>query len=306
MSYTYPAPAPTLSGDTITVNKYLSSPTLVSRRINEIALNRYIGDVLLSARVDVEGGAIQYETRGLAQTNRPIESVTPGGEYPLALVGDQVASIAKVDKRGQDTIVTDEEIRRSKVNSVERAMQALVNSNIVDFDGICLSLIASVVTATHGAATAWDSASGATILRDIMLAKAKVTGLNMGYSPNTLVVSDEVFALVASDEKLIGSMARETASNAVYTGNFPVVAGLRLLPTPNLPSGTEALLVDTNLLGGIGYENLGGGYTRGQANVETKSMREDENDQWRLRARRVATPYVTDPGAAIEITGVTS
>jgi hypothetical protein len=33
-------------------------------------------------------------------------------------------------------------------------------------------------------------------------------------------------------------------------------------------------------------------------------MRDDENDQWRLRARRVFVPYVMEPNAAVKITGV--
>ncbi|WP_134324708.1 hypothetical protein [Cumulibacter soli] len=286
-----------------TLKKFLNSPTLIARRYDEIALNQFIGDYLLTGRPNVEGGAIQYESQGTEVTDRPVESISPGAEYPLALIGDVPAQIAKTDKRGQDSLVTDEKLKRERRNAIDRAITALVNSNVIDFDSTVLALVASVVTQEQTITTAW-SASGATILRDILLAKGKITGQKKGYNPNVVVMSDEVFAYVASDTAIAALMARESKANAVYTGEFPVIAGLEVRTTPNMPTGIDALVADRQMLGGVGYEDLGGGYTRTQSGAETKSMREDQNDQWRLRARRVAVPYVTDPGAACVLDGV--
>jgi hypothetical protein len=62
MAYTYPASAPTISGDTVTISRFLNSPTLVARRLRTILEQRYIADTLLSGRFTVSGGAVQYET----------------------------------------------------------------------------------------------------------------------------------------------------------------------------------------------------------------------------------------------------
>jgi hypothetical protein len=170
-------------------------------------------------------------------------------------------------------------------------------------DSISLSLIASTVTATQAVTSgAWSVSGTAAILRDIMLAKSKVTALNKGYDPNVLVVDDTTWAYLASDVAVQTARGREDASNAVYTGNFLSIAGLTILPTPNIPGGSGAWLIDTNALGGIADEDLGGGYVGDT--VQTKVMREDKIDGWRLRARRVCVPYVTEPGAAIKITGI--
>jgi len=303
MSYSYPAAAPTLAGDVLTVNRFLNNPTLVARRVAELSRQRFIGDVLLTGRSDVEGGAVQFETDDTLYSDRPVERVSPGGVYPLATVGTGTASIAKTEKWGQDTLVTDEKIKRERMQAAERAMGILANSVVKQFDSVCLSLIASAVTQTIAASSAWSGATP-TILRDIMRAKATIAALNKGYNPNVLVVDDMTWAYLGSDAALMNAMARESQNNTVYTGEFSVVAGLLILPTPNLPA-TGAWMVDTNLLGGIGNEDLGGGYGRWAGSpIETKSMREDKEDQFRLRARRVAVPYVNNPGAAIRITGI--
>ena len=77
MAYTYPGTGPTVVGDNVQVSKFLNSPTLVQRRVNELANQRYVTDVLLSGRTpDVTGGAVQYEVDEDNFTVREPESVS--------------------------------------------------------------------------------------------------------------------------------------------------------------------------------------------------------------------------------------
>lgn len=307
MAYTYPGTGPTVVGDYVQIAKFLNSPTLVQRRVNELANQRFISDVLLSGRVaDVSGGAVQYSVDEDNFTVREPELVSPGGEYPLTPISDAAPAVAKIGKWGQDTLVTDEKVKRSGQNEVDRGLNKIVNSIVRKVDSISLSLIGSAVSATHAAAAPW-SGDTAKVLRDILLAKAKVTALDKGYDPNVIVANDEVFALLASDAALAAFYAREDRTNPAYTGTFPIVAGMRVLPSNYLPTGVEVMVADTNFLGGIATEDLGGNYEGSAATgVETKSIREEKTDEWRLRGRRPMVPYVTDPGAAIKITGVTA
>ncbi len=303
MPYSYPPSAPTISGDVQTINRFLNSPTLLARRLRTIAENRFISDVLLSGRARAEGGAIVYEQSEGLYTERPIEAVSPGGEYPLTPITGGPAQVAKIVKWGQDTLVTDEAIRRQRMSPVERGLTKLVNTVVKQVDSVALSLVASAVTQTVAASAAW-SAGTATILRDIMRARATIAALNQGYSPDLLIVDDMTYAYVASDATVTNALQRESGANPVYSGEFPIIAGLRVLPTPNLPSA-GAWVVDSTQLGGMADEDLGGGYqAAGPVGLEAKSMRDDENDQWRLRARRVVVPWVQEPNAAVRITGV--
>jgi len=300
LAITYPAGPPTFSADVATINRFLKDPTLVAARVNEIASQRFISDFILTSRQDVSGGAIVFDQDDPLYTDRPVQAVSPGAEYPLAGVGSGTPQAVRVTKWGQDVPITDEKIKRSNFSPVEKAFNVIVNQLVKTVDSLSLSLIASQVTAAQNVTDgAW--ASSTKILRDIMLAKAKVKGLNKGYDPDVIVVDDLTWALLASDDKLSTLMAREDKGNSVYTGEFRTIAGLTILPTPNLPAA-GAWVIDTNALGGIGDEKLGEGYV-GDI-VETKSIRDEDNDQWRVRGRRVCVPYVNEPGAAIKITGI--
>jgi hypothetical protein len=309
MGYTYPAPAPTISGDTVTVSRFLNDPTRVARALRTILQQRYIGDALLTGRFNVEGGAIQYETGESIFVVDDPRAVAPGAEYPLTQAATGAASIAKTRKYGEDIEVTDEAIKRQGFDPVQRALLKLANTNVRFIDGIALSAISSAVTQTTAAAAAWTGATAAQIFKDVALAKANILALNQGYDPDTVVLSDIAWANALSAFVAAGFLSRENAAaNPTLTGDFPVIDGMRWLPTPNLPTASTALVLDSKILGGMADENLGGpGYATapvGPAGVEVKSFRQDAIDAWRLRCRRVTVPVVLEPAAAWKLTGV--
>jgi hypothetical protein len=303
MPYTYPPSAPVVTGDFETISRFLATPTLVARRLRTVMEQRFIGDVLLSARVPVSGGGVIYQQNEGIFSDRPIEAVSPGGEYPITPISTGPANTARVVKWGQDTMITDEAIRRLNFAPVDRALLKMSNTLVKQVDSVCLSLIGSAVTQTQAATAAWSDGTNARILRDVLKAQATITALNQGYTPDTLVVDDQTYAYVASDPTVINAARREDPSNPIYTGAFPVIGGLRVLPTPNLPAA-GAWVIDSTMLGGLADEALGGGYAMVGSGVETKSIRDDEEDQWRLRVRRVFTPWVMEPNAAVKITGI--
>lgn len=305
---TYPPAGPTYSDPNITASRFLANPAFVARRIQDIGELRYIGGSLLSGRQDTTGGAVGFETvEGMFADKAP-EPVAPGSEYTMTTVGDGPGGMARVVKSGQDTLVTDEAIKRRNMDPVEKAIRKLVNSQGKAIDGSIISLIASSVTATTAATTLWSATTGTTILRDILRAKAAITSQNLGYDPNVLLVDDLTGAYLASDPIVSAAMAREDRNNSIYSGRFPVIGGLTVVTTStaNLPGGvgTKAWVLDTNQLGFIATEDLGGGYQQAGDLVQSKVIRLDQNDAWRLRARANFAPVVTDPLAGNAITGV--
>ncbi len=305
MPYTYPPVPASLSGDLVTISRFLNNPTLVARRLRTIAEQRFISDVLLTGRFRADGGAVMYETGETIYTDRAPEAVAPGANYPQTPVSTGTASIAKTVKWGEDVPITDEAISRQMMNPVERAFTKLVNQMIKTIDSVAMSAITSAVTQNTAAIASWASDSGTNIFRDIMRAKANIAALNQGYDPDTVVVDDVTFANMVSDTKFSGLLPRESTNGVVYTGTFPTVAGLRILPTPNGVSGV-ALVLDSKVLGGMADENLGGpGYvSAGGVGVQAKTIREDKTDSWLARCRRVTVPVILEPAAAWKITGV--
>lgn len=305
MPYTYPPAAPTLSGDIETISRFLNTPTLVTRYLRTLAQQRYIADALLSQRFQVSGGAVLYETGETIFTADSPRAVAPGAEYPLTTAPTGAASIAKTAKWGQDTEVTDESIKRQNMQPVTKAFLKLVNQNVKFIDGISLSAIASAITATAAVTASWKTATASQMLSDVAQAKAAILALNQGYMPDTVALDDATWARAYAAFVSGGFLPREQTINAAVSGEFAVIDGMKFLPTPNIPTAGTILVVDSTMLGGMADENLGGpGYANaGALGVEGKTIRDDDNDQYRLRMRRVTVPIVIEPASGFVLTG---
>jgi hypothetical protein len=296
-----------LADPNVTASRFLQNPNFVARALQTLGDLRYIGTRLLRGRMATTGGAVGYElVQGVFADANP-EVVAPGAEYTMTTIQDGPAGLARVAKWGKDTEVTDEAIQRRNLDPVRQALNKLSNSAGLVIDQAVVSVVASGITQTRAAAAGWTTATPS-ILRDILRAVADVRANNLGYEPDVLLVDDTTWAYMASDTTIANAMARETANNPVSTGRFARLAGLDVVPTPaaNLPGGVSgnAWVIDTSQLGFIATEDLGGGYQRAGELIESKVMRLEERDAWRLRARANFIPVVTDPGAGFKITGV--
>lgn len=307
MPGSYPASPPTLSGDLETISRFLNSPTQIRRRLRDFRDLRFVSDQILTQRFRTSGGAALYEMSEPFVTDRAVEAVGAGAEYPFANMPTGTAAIAAVSKWGQKVRVTDEEIARNVYagQTIDRALRKTVNSIIQQVDTVTMSAITSAITATQAASAAWNSGT-TTILRDILLAKAVIVGLNLGYKPDTLLVDDNHYAYMMSDTNVTNALRRETTDNPVYTGTIETIAGLTIVVSPNiggLHTAGQPYVLDSTQLGGMADESDSApGYAVSDLAVEVKSIRLDGNDAWDLQARRKTVPIVQEPGAGCKIT----
>lgn len=306
MSYKYPPAAPTISGDVVSIDRFLNSPTAVARRLRTLLDQRYIADRLLVGRFSVEGGAVQYETgESIFPADNP-EAVQPLAGYPKTTLAGGTASIAKTVKWGRDAEVSDEAIKRQRIQPVNRGMVKLANGSVKYVDSVALSAIASAVTASTNAAADWSTATAKQILDDAAQAKANIVALNEGYMPDTVVVDDVNWAYAMTAFIAAGIVPRESKDTPAVTGKFPTILGMEWLPTPNVPVANTAIVLDSQQLGGMADEDLGGpGYVKvNGVGVETKVIRDDDKDGYKIRARRVTVPIVLEPAAARKIAAI--
>jgi hypothetical protein len=307
MPGSYPAPAPTLSGDLLTISRLLQSPTQIQRRLRTFTDLRFISDQILTQRFRSNGGAVLYEVSEPILMNRPVESVAPGSEYPLDTPPTGAAAVAAVQKWGLGTFMSDEEVLRNVYGgqAVDRNLRKLINSIIKQVDTVTLSAVASAVTATTAAGTAW--ATSTAILRNIEVAKAVILDLNQGYLPDTILMSSNKYAIMASDPTVTNIRRRETTDNPVYTGKIDVIDDLTVVVAPlsSLPGGSDDVWVfDTQQLGGMADEADGApGYTVSEMAIQTQSERAAKRDGWDMWGRRKTVPVVQEPAAGIKITG---
>lgn len=302
----FPPTVPTLSGDVLTINRLLQSPTLVQRRLREIADRKFIADFLLPNDVEATAGAVAYEVSESIDTDRDPSAVAPGGEYEGALAPTGAAQLANTTKYGQDVPITDESIGRFRMNYVERCMRKSVNRTIKFVDTLCLAAVASAVTQTQAAVAAWSGAT-ADPFRDVMLADGIVDDLGEGYETDALFVTTTLYAYLVSNQKVIAGLRRESSNTVTETGDVLKIANKKLVsvPTARMPSGVTAILVDTGSLGSKGYENIPSPEYQGPASGIQSFIRRNPkaNDSWLIRTRRSTVPIVQEPASSVKITG---
>lgn len=300
---TYPAPPPTIVGDVEIINRFLNSPTDVQRRLREVTLNRFLLDFIFPGKIEASGGAILYEIGEGQYLAKDPEAVNPGAQYPRATETRGTAAIAAVKKWGEDVPLTDENIKRMKGLALNRTMTKLGNTLIKKIDGVGMAAAGAAITLTQTQTAAWDNALADPFL-DVMLADAQVTALDEGFEPDTLVMTDILYARMVANQKVINGLSRESANTVTSSGEVLVIAGKTLVRSNRLPAGVDRLLIDREQFGALGYEDLESPEYEGDpANgIETWARRDPAaNDSWLLRGRRPVVPIVLEPNAGIKI-----
>lgn len=304
---TYPAPAPSVDADVLSIHRFLKTPTLVAKRVRTLLMQRYIADAILKGRYKAVGGAILFDSGDPIGTGEAPRAVSAGGEYPLVSLGNGVLSTARTTKWGQDSLITDEAISRFGIDPVNRALGRLANQNVMHVDSVALGVVTSAVTTSSAAKNGWATADD--IFADVLTSAGSINSSGDGFEADTVALPYMAWVKAIIAFAKSGYLPRESSpDNITLTGEFPNVGGLVWLPSPNAIAGT-ALVLDSEQLGGMADEELGGpGYVSaggpGTAPVEVKTIRDDDNDQWKARARRVTVPVVVEPTAGRRITGV--
>ena len=307
----FPAAAPTISGDLLTISRFLNSPALVQRRLRTIAEQRFLADSILSGRYEVTGGSLLYEQTESIYTSRAPESVSAGAEYPRSPAVPGTAALAGVTKWGSDVPVTDEHLHRYGRRAIDVALLKIVNYMVKQVDTTAMTLIGAAVPAGNlvTQVAAWDNAS-ANILLDLLKAKALIEAYDQGYSADTIVTTDLGKARILADQKIISGTTRESGNAVTLSGDIPEIGGMRILATNNIPTLTSyyAFVLDSQMLGGLAYERLESPeYSGDPANgVESWTRRDpDANDQWLVRGRRPVVPVIQEPSCIAAISGTT-
>jgi hypothetical protein len=325
LPHIYPAAPPTISGDILTISRFLNAPALVQRRLRTIAEARFLADAILTGRYETSGGALLYEQTEDIYTARPPEAVNAGAEYPRSPAAPGPALLAGVTKWGSDVPVTDEHIHRYGRRAVDVALLKITNYLVRQIDTIAMTMLGSMIPVANqidcvGIAAGDPPGSGwedpdANILLDLMTAKAIIEASDQGYNADTVITTDMGKARITADQKIIAGLAREAGggvgnSTVTATGEIQSIAGMRIFATNHLPGLATArtYVVDSSLLGGLAYERLESPeYSGDPANgVESWTRRDPAaNDQWLIRGRRPVVPVIQEPAAAVAIRGRT-
>jgi hypothetical protein len=292
-----PLSAPTVSGTTVTVDFLLNNPTRVTRIVADLVMSNFFLNRVFATGGDVQGGAVLYDqpTYLDVYTDRDVERVAPGAEFPI-LTGVRVAPlVAQVEKFGGKFPVTDEARRRNNISRVTNQMRRVANTIVRKMNQRGIAELNAVVTATGRTASSisWSNATtlsmttstpatrpGRTFAQALLEAEMN----EAGYTYNTAIVHPN------ESENL----------RSVYEDNLDGMLGdygiSDLIVTPRQPAGQAIILAGASV-----------GELRLEEPLRTVTEREgapELREQTWIQTAVNPIMYVTDPFALIQMTGI--
>jgi hypothetical protein len=147
MPTTHPLGPPMVSGTTITVETMLAQPTRITRMIMDITAERFVADRLFASGGGVTGGAVVYDEAQANEmyTNRDVEQIAPGAEFPLVTSEQLAPKIAEVEKWGGKTFVLDEARDRNDSAGFTKLMRQLGNTIVRKFNQRAIATVNAAI-----------------------------------------------------------------------------------------------------------------------------------------------------------------
>lgn len=156
----HPLGPPVVSGNKITVDTMLKAPTRVTRMIMDLSLQKFIVDRVFSNAGSVSGGAVIYDqaTTNELYTDRDVQRVAPGGEFPLVTAPRLVPKVAEVEKWGGKVFITDEAKERNDQAGFTNKIRQLTNTIVRKNNQRAVEELMASITASGQTATGvpWD------------------------------------------------------------------------------------------------------------------------------------------------------
>lgn len=295
----YPQAPPTVNGADITVNAFLKSPPLVQRALTALTSQRFIADNIFAAGPQAVGGAVLFDKlmEGEFFTERDVQAIEPGSEFPILNSGEQTPNVAAVTKWGGAAVITYEAARRDRRDVLQRELTRLRNTIIRKVDTVAVaSLVASVTagdTPTMAASADWGTA-GTDIIGDVETGRSTVDQADMGYEVDAVLLNPAEALGIRKNTGIRAALPREAMVNNLIGARD--LSGLLRLPTwyisNRVPAGTVWLL-QSKTVGSISDE----------LPLYTRVVDQPEKERYLIMAARITVPFITDPLAAIRITG---
>lgn len=304
--------SPTYPGSAeMTVDALLKRPQVILRSLTDLVNKRFVADKIFQrgSGDQVAGGLALYQRSESIYPDRDVEEVGVRAEFPMTGWSEQLMS-AFVKKYGLEVPISFESARRNQIDMVSRGQRKLANAVVKSVDTLAMTLLTTDTDVLTSAASGDWSTAATDIVADIATMRKGIYDQDEGYEPDTLIVNPAQELDLINDKDIRDALPRESNANAVTTGQAAPILGLKqILVTPRLTAGT-VLLVSAKIAGTIADENpaAGEGYTSyspgpGFAPVHMKIRRDDDHDEWIVRAARFPAMWLSEPKSVYKLTG---
>lgn len=291
----YPLGAPTVVGNTISVDTALNQPTRITRRIADLTLQKFIVDQIFADGGTVAGGAVIYDqaTANELYTTRDVERVAPGAEFPIVGGSRQQPKVAEVEKRGGKFFITAEARRRNDQLLFDNLTTQLANTIVRKNNVRAITELESAITGLGGAATYVGTNWNAVVTAGVNSSTANAYPAADFAKAQLLADTDELG--VTYDLWLVNP-AQYYALRVIYGDRLELILqsfGISVFASNRVVAGT-AYAVARGQVGGISYEQ----------GLTTETWYEAETQRFWVQSSVSPVMYVTNPYSVKRVTGL--
>lgn len=293
---TYPPAPPTIDGQgRITVEQFLKTPTRVQRVIADLTKERFLAERIFGSG-SADGGSVVYDQlagQDNLYTERDVQAITPGSEFPLTDVGELAPKVAAVTKWGGAGIITYEESRRDARDVLNRKLIRLRNTIVRKVDTVAIAALdAAPIGGTTG--TDWSNPTTGDPIGDVAKATNHIDNLDLGYVADSVLINPTQELEMFLNEDIRAALPRETvAANPIASGRLGQFMGLTWYASNRVPAGSAYVLASGTV-----------GSLHDELPLYSRVVDQPERERYLIQAARVTVPVVTDPLGVYKLTGL--
>jgi len=279
------------------VADYLQNPTEIRQDLTDLIAKATIADYVFAQGPANNGAVVYDEVTGRSEGEREAEVIAPGAEFPIIDDEQVTPRTAKVDKYGGAAPVTWESRDWNEWDVVQRQLRILRSKVITKVNRVSVAALTRNQNLRSYGASSWGS-TGSDPVGDIMRGTSLVeSDEDFPYQANVALVNplDKQEFLLSRDIR--DQFPRETRElNPALSGDIDGIAGLEWIVSSAVPVGTIYAM-----------ERMVVGSVRDAANgVQTNVYPDNDRQRDIIQAWRHIVPIITDPLAAVRITGFRS
>lgn len=303
-------------GPRLTVSQLVKSPTLVPKRIVQMAGQGFMVDSLLRQGPPIPGGSLIFsESEPLYADENPM-NVEEFGEIPLTTTSTGEMRVAKSVKKALGFRISQESIDRNNFDKVQQDMVKLKNSFAKTYEDVFLqTLLAALPTLATTNANGWvdtaASAAGTGIFADLSHAIYNIKNADADtsngtgeqkfhFQPDTIVLNDLIVAKLLLNPDItkvlqVGDVAsRQPLVTGDSTDLFMKAFGLRVIRSWRL-SPDKAIILQSKVIGGVSDERVLGA---------TPLYEHKPTETWRSDVTRMSAVFIDQPKAGLVLTDI--
>lgn len=291
----YPFGAPSVSGNSITVDLMLKEPTRINNYISDMALKKYFADRIFRTGGGVSGGALLYTqlTANDLFATRGVQEVAPGAEFPEVTFDRPEPKVAQVKKIGGKFRITDEARDRNDLSMIETEGRKLGNTITKDLHQRALAELESSITATGSdvqvTGVSWADAAALTLTTTSNAAQPAADFAKMQLKAEQFELGGDFNLWIVNPQEML---------------NFQTVYGDRWR---DVLTNWGVDMISSNIVtAGSAYvvEERGVGEFRVEQALQTVTYRDDATESTWVQSSVRPVFAVTHPYSVLKVTGL--